>query len=56
MYLLPIEVGQSVRLNNLFFDFNKSELNAESYSELDRVVAFLGANTQVEIEVAGHTG
>lgn len=34
LYLAPIEKGLAIRLNNLFFDFNKSELKKESYAEL----------------------
>ncbi len=55
LYLAPIEVGEIVRLNNVFFDFDKYELKPESYSELDRVVKFLNEYLSVEIEIAGHT-
>ena len=30
LYLVPIEVGQVVRLNNVFFDFDKWDLRPES--------------------------
>ncbi|MBK7312181.1 MAG: OmpA family protein [Sphingobacteriaceae bacterium] len=55
LFLVPIEVGQSIRLNNVFFDFNKSELKPESFSELDRLVDFLKNNPKMEIELGGHT-
>ena len=55
LYLSPIEVGQVVRLNNIFFETNKSVLKLESFPELDRTVKFLQANPKVEIEVLGHT-
>lgn len=32
LYLVPIEVGQVVRLNNVFFDFDKWDLRGESLS------------------------
>jgi outer membrane protein OmpA-like peptidoglycan-associated protein len=38
LYLAPIEIGQVVRLNNVFFDFDKWDLRPESYIELNRVV------------------
>lgn len=53
--LAPIDYGQRVRLNNIFFDFNKHELRKESYPELDRIFDFLKVNPSIEIEIAGHT-
>jgi OmpA-OmpF porin, OOP family len=55
IYLNPIEVGATVRLKNIFFDFDKTTLKSESYVELDKVVDFLGNNASLEIEIAGHT-
>ena len=51
----PIKVGESVRLNNIFFDFNKSTLRPESFPELDRVVKMLNDNPTMVIELGGHT-
>ncbi|TRX55953.1 OmpA family protein [Fulvivirga sp. M361] len=55
IYLNIIEVGTTVRLNNIFFDFDKTTLKSESFVELDKVVEFLTNNSSVEIEIAGHT-
>ena len=55
IYLTPLEVGTSVRLNNIFFDYNKATLRPESYPELDKVVEMLEANPTLEIEIGGHT-
>ena len=55
LYLQPIEVGLTVRLKNIYFDFNKTTLKQESFVELDKVVNFLDQNKTVEIEIAGHT-
>ncbi len=55
LYLKPIEIGTTVRLNNIFFDFDKTTLKSESYVELDKVVEFLTNNSTLEIEIAGHT-
>lgn len=55
LYLSPIEQGQTIRLNNLFFDFSQVTLREESFPELDRLLALLQKNTTVEIEIAGHT-
>lgn len=55
LYLVPIEVGQHIRLNNIFFEYNKSTLNPESKSELNRLIKFLLNNPKIHIELAGHT-
>lgn len=55
IYLKPIEIGTTVRLNNIFFDFDKATLKSESFEELDKVVNFLNDNPSLEIEISGHT-
>jgi outer membrane protein OmpA-like peptidoglycan-associated protein len=55
IYLEPIEVGVTVRLKNIYFDFDKTTLKKESFTELNKVVDFLKQNASVEIEIAGHT-
>jgi OmpA-OmpF porin, OOP family len=55
LYLQPIEVGVTVRLKNIYFDFDKTTLKKESFVELNKVVDFLKQNASVEIEIEGHT-
>jgi OmpA-OmpF porin, OOP family len=55
LYLAPIEIGLVVRLNNVFFDFDKWDLRPESYVELDRVVKLLNENPAIVIEMSAHT-
>lgn len=55
LYLVPIEIGQVVRLNNVFFDFDKWDLRSESSLELDRVVSLLKENPAIVIEMSAHT-
>ncbi|HET9053055.1 MAG TPA: OmpA family protein, partial [Cyclobacteriaceae bacterium] len=55
LYLAPIEKGLAIRLNNLFFDFNKSDLKNESIAELERLAGLLKKNPAMKIEIAGHT-
>ncbi|MBS1681203.1 MAG: OmpA family protein [Bacteroidetes bacterium] len=50
-----IEVGITVRLKNIYFDFDKTTLKEESYVELNKVVDFLKTNSNVSVEIAGHT-
>lgn len=53
--LTPIEVGASVRLNEIYFDFNKATLRPESFPELKRVLEFMDFNKTVVVEISGHT-
>jgi outer membrane protein OmpA-like peptidoglycan-associated protein len=53
--LQPIEVGDKVILNNVFFDTNKFNLRDESIAELQKLVDFLTLNPTLHIEVSGHT-
>jgi outer membrane protein OmpA-like peptidoglycan-associated protein len=55
LFLVPIEVGESIQLKNVFFVQSKAELKPESYPELDRLVAILRENPTMEIELQGHT-
>lgn len=55
LIIVPIEVGQSIRLNNIFFESGKAVLKKESFEELNRVIEFLNANPDIKIEIAGHT-
>lgn len=55
LYLVPIEVGQVVRLNNIFFEFGKDSLKSESFVELDNVVKLLTDNPSMHIALSGHT-
>ena len=50
-----IKVGEKIVLENIFFEFNKSTLSPESFTELDRVTDFLEKNSELRIEISGHT-
>jgi outer membrane protein OmpA-like peptidoglycan-associated protein/tetratricopeptide (TPR) repeat protein len=53
--LQPIEIGNKVILNNIFFDTNKFDLKPESVAELQKLVDFLNVNPTLKIEISGHT-
>ena len=50
-----VEEGMSVRLNNIFFDYDKATLRQESRTELDRFYEVLRKYPNARIEIAGHT-
>jgi outer membrane protein OmpA-like peptidoglycan-associated protein len=53
--LKRIEVGTTIVLNNIFYDFDKSTLRNESMSELDRLSSLLKENASMRIELSSHT-
>lgn len=55
LYLVPLEVGVPFRLNNIFFDFDKSVLKKESFPELNRMLGLMNDNPDMTFEIAGHT-
>lgn len=55
LHLVPIEVGQSIRLNNVFFIQSKAALLPESYPELKRLSRMLKEHESMEIVLEGHT-
>lgn len=55
LYLSPVEVGQTVRLNNIFFVFGKADLKEESKFELDRLYSVLHSSPSLKIVIQGHT-
>ncbi len=50
-----ISVGQTLRINNLYFDADSSVITQQSFAVLDEVYDFLDANKNVIIEIGGHT-
>jgi outer membrane protein OmpA-like peptidoglycan-associated protein len=53
--LQPIEKGATIVLKNIFFETGKYELQAESKSELDKLVNLLHDNPNLKIQIDGHT-
>ena len=49
-----IEVGEKFKLENIFYDLNKSSLREESKIALDKLAAFLIKN-ELRIELSAHT-
>lgn len=53
--LQPLEVGEQVRLDNIFFQLNSSDLLDESVVELNKIIKFMASNPFLVIEIGGHT-
>ncbi len=55
LYLVPMQTGEIVRLNNLFFESAKWDLLPNSQPELERLVKMLVENPSLTIQLEGHT-
>lgn len=53
--LKPIEVGVSYQLNDIYFEFNSTELPPESQTVLLEFFDFLNDNPKLKISIEGHT-
>lgn len=52
--LPPIKKGEKFKLENIFYDLNKSTLRPESKSSLDKLAEFI-INNDLKIELSAHT-
>jgi outer membrane protein OmpA-like peptidoglycan-associated protein len=50
-----VDIGSTIVLRNIFFDFGKSTLRPESIYELTEVVNLLNEMPKLKIELSGHT-
>ncbi|WP_373515780.1 OmpA family protein [Persicitalea sp.] len=50
-----LEVGEAVRLDNVYFDQSSYILRPESHPQLDKLIKTLKLNSKLKIEIAGHT-
>jgi outer membrane protein OmpA-like peptidoglycan-associated protein len=53
--LSPIRQGETVVLNNIYFDFDSFELNEKSRNEIKKISDFLIQNPRAKIEIGGYT-
>ncbi len=49
------EPGKTIRLKNIYFEFDKDELMPRSFVELNKLLDILRDNPQMVIEIVGHT-
>ncbi|MFN5181750.1 MAG: OmpA family protein [Bacteroidota bacterium] len=53
--LQPIKEGKKIILNNIFFQTGKSELTESSVLEIDKLYTLLTQNSEIKVEISGHT-
>ena len=49
------KIGETVKLDNIFFKTDKAELLPESVKELNNLIELLNNNLNLKIEISGHT-
>ena len=50
-----IQKGKGFVVENIYFEFNEAYLKAESLDIIDKLIAIMKKNTELKIEVRGHT-
>lgn len=53
--LNKIEIDSAIVLKNILFEFNRTELLPESYTEINKLLRLMMYNPQIIIKVEGHT-
>jgi outer membrane protein OmpA-like peptidoglycan-associated protein/Tol biopolymer transport system component len=50
-----IEIGKAIKIENIYYDYDKSFIRADAAKELDKIVALLLENPSIKIEMGSHT-
>lgn len=50
-----IVIGRAIRIENIYFDLNKSDIRSDAALELDKIVAMMTDNPTITIELGSHT-
>ena len=53
--LIKVKIGKKVVLKNILFESGNSVLSDGSYTELERLLNIMTENSQIKIEISGHT-
>ena len=50
-----LKEGQTIRINSLFFEMDKSVITSDSKNTLEEILSFMSKNPGVVVEIGGHT-
>ena len=50
-----LKIGNKIKLQNIYFDFDEFSLTEESYTQIKKIVDYLKINNSLSIEIGGHT-
>jgi outer membrane protein OmpA-like peptidoglycan-associated protein len=52
---MTVMLNRRIVLKNIYYDFDKADLRAESVKELEKVISFMRVNPDLKIELGSHT-
>ncbi|RZK93283.1 MAG: flagellar motor protein MotB [Pedobacter sp.] len=55
LYLEQIEIDKAIRIENIYYDFDKSNIRKDAATELDKLVKIMKDNPTIWIELGSHT-
>ncbi|PKP04777.1 MAG: hypothetical protein CVU11_03435 [Bacteroidetes bacterium HGW-Bacteroidetes-6] len=55
LFMEDIEIGETIILRNVYFEFDKTELLPYSFAELNKIYDILEQYPNMKIEISGHT-
>ena len=55
MFLEAIVIGKAIKLENIYYDFDKSDIRPDAAVELDKLVTIMKENPTIWIELGSHT-
>lgn len=53
--LKPLRIDSAITLNNIYYDYNSSDIRADAAFELDKVVELLRVNPSIVVELGSHS-
>ena len=53
--LQPIEVGKGIKVENIYYDYNKADIRKDAAKELDNLISVLNDNPGLVVELGAHT-
>jgi outer membrane protein OmpA-like peptidoglycan-associated protein len=53
--LRRLKVGTVSILRNIYFDYDRASFTTQSYSDLNKLETMMRQNTQIRVEISGHT-
>jgi peptidoglycan-associated lipoprotein len=55
MRMTPVQVGQAIAINNIYYDYDKWDIRPEAAQELDKLVKIFHDNPKLVFELGSHT-
>ncbi|GAA4306714.1 OmpA family protein [Mucilaginibacter gynuensis] len=55
LYIDKIELNKAIKIENIYYDFDKSNIRPDAAVELDKLIKVLKDNPNIDIEIGSHT-